>query len=311
MKKKFIHPKTQLKKRVAISFSGGKTSAMMTKLLLDNLDPKEYEIVITFANTSKEHTKTLDFVEQCDKDMFNQKVVWLEAVVHHGERKSCTHRIVNYKTAKRKGEVFEDVIKKYGIPNQTFNLCNRELKINAMRSYMRSIGWKANTYSTAVGIRIDEIDRMSLPSMANGIFYPCIDNEITKDEVREFWAAQKFNLDIPEHWGNCTTCFKKSTRKLLTLATEIPEEFEWNAAMEEYHSDKGAKAIEQPRQFFRGHLTTQQLLDMAAKGDFNKYVDDKFIPFDPDLDVGGGCGASCEIGADGCEWEYEPETDIV
>lgn len=52
-----------------ISFSGGRTSAMMTHLLL-NAEPERiagFNPVVVFANTGCEHEKTLVFVNQCDK----------------------------------------------------------------------------------------------------------------------------------------------------------------------------------------------------------------------------------------------------
>jgi hypothetical protein len=46
----------------------------------------------------------------------------------------------------------------------------------------------------------------------------------------------------------------------------------------------------QPRTFFRENRSAQE--------PFEPFSDDKFIPYNADLDVGGGCGDSCEIGAD-------------
>lgn len=91
-----------------------------------------HEIVYTFANTSWEHPKTLDFVQAVDR-WLGLNLVWLEAVVHDG-RKSSTHRVMTYETAKRNGEVLEEVAAKYGLPNQVFKLCTRELKTNVMNS---------------------------------------------------------------------------------------------------------------------------------------------------------------------------------
>ena len=68
--------------------------------------------------------------------------VWVEAVAHAERGIASTHRIVDFSTASRNGEPFEDVIKVYGIPNMNYLHCTRELKANAIRSYMRSIGWE-------------------------------------------------------------------------------------------------------------------------------------------------------------------------
>jgi len=68
-----------MKEKYHVSFSGGRTSAYMTKLLLDNWSDR-YDFIVTFANTGLEHPKTLEFVRNCD-DHFGFNTVWLEAVV--------------------------------------------------------------------------------------------------------------------------------------------------------------------------------------------------------------------------------------
>ena len=85
-------------KRVNICMSGGYTSAYMTEKLLE-LKSNGYfpntEFIITFANTGREHEKTLEFVNNCDKRwrrMYWIRVIWLEAVIHEG-RLPCSHKI--------------------------------------------------------------------------------------------------------------------------------------------------------------------------------------------------------------------------
>jgi 3'-phosphoadenosine 5'-phosphosulfate sulfotransferase (PAPS reductase)/FAD synthetase len=68
-----------MKPKLAISFSGGRSSAVMTKLCLDEYS-STHEIVVTFANTGCEHPATLDFVRDCDR-YWNFGTVWLEAVI--------------------------------------------------------------------------------------------------------------------------------------------------------------------------------------------------------------------------------------
>jgi len=54
-----------VKKNLLISFSGGKTSAYMTHYILNNL-MDQYNPVVVFANTGREHEETLEFVRDCD-----------------------------------------------------------------------------------------------------------------------------------------------------------------------------------------------------------------------------------------------------
>jgi hypothetical protein len=303
--KPFVYPSPRfpLKERLSISFSGGKTSAYMTKMLLDHFrkHEPEREILVTFANTGQEHEETLKFVDRCDKE-FGFSVVWLEAVVDPENGKGIRHNIVNFQTASRNGEPFEAYIAKHGIPNQMYNQCTSRLKTEPMESYRKRIGWKNGTYSTAIGIRADEMDRVSSKGMANqGLFYPCVDARVTKEDVRNWWSKQDFNLNIPEHLGNCTWCWKKSGRKLLTLARANPEIFDFPARMERHYALAGGKRRDgqdrKPRAFFRGDKTAIDIL-LESKGNFTPFEDDKFIPFDAELDVGGSCGDSCEIYSD-------------
>jgi hypothetical protein len=301
---KFVYPPERypLREKISISFSGGATSGMMLKLLLDHFRKYEpqREIVVTFCNTGLEHEKTLEFVQKCDM-AFDANVVWLESVVNHGERVGVGHRIVNFETASRNGEPFEQSIRKYGIPCKTYPNCNGRLKTEVMHDYHRSIGWSRKSYSSAVGIRADEIDRISLTAMQQGVFYPCADAGIMKSDVRSWWAVQSFKLEIPEHYGNCVTCWKKSDRKLLTIARENPSAFDFMDRMEKKYALAGGARRDGTekfeRSFFRKNRTAQDILELSKKP-FDTFIDGKFIPFDDELDIGSGCGESCEIGAD-------------
>jgi len=79
---------------IQVSFSGGRSSAMMAKIMVDNY-PKD-ELIFTFANTGREMNETLDFVNECDI-RWNLGVVWLEFC---NENK---YKIVNYESSSRNG----------------------------------------------------------------------------------------------------------------------------------------------------------------------------------------------------------------
>ena len=280
-----------MKATLFVSFSGGRTSAYMCWWLLNNKSDI-YDFIFVFANTGQEHENTLIFVDQCDK-AFNLNLVWVEAVAHHNDRKSCTHKIVNFDTADRKGDVFEEVIKKYGIPNLNFLHCTRELKLNPMRSYKQSLGF-GRYHPMAIGIRADEIDRMSPRAKEEGLLYPLIKANMTKPEILHWWADKPFNLDLDEHYGNCITCHKKSNRKLLTIAKQQPHRFDWADRMEALYADSGAG--DGARVFFRGERNSKDII-ATSKEPFNEFVDHH-----PELqlslnmdDLEMDCGAGCEI----------------
>lgn len=279
-----------------VSFSGGRTSAYMSKWLIDNVSDL-FELCFTFANTGQEHEKTLEFVDQCDKAM-NMRLVWVEADVQHGKRIGSKHKIVNYRTASRNGDPFEEVIKKYGLPNPVFQLCNREMKLNPLNSYRNLVleNLDPTAFGFAIGIRADEADRMSAHAEKNKLVYPLIGANVTKQQVIHYWSKQPFDLQIPEHMGNCVTCYKKTDRKLYTIAKHEPERFEFFQRMESLYSTTGAGCnSEKPRRIFRKERTTADII-ASSKQPFVEWSDQK-VGYTPDMfgmDQHSGCEESCE-----------------
>ena len=256
-----------MKETMFVSFSGGRTSGFMCHWLLENKSD-EYDFIFVFANTAQEHEKTLEFVDKCDK-AFGLNLAWVETVVH-GPGVGCTHKIVDFDSASRMGEPFEEVIKKYGISNPDYPHCTRELKLSPMFSYKRSLGFKSN-HQMAIGIRSDEIDRMSPKAKENGLVYPlCTMTQTTLAEVRHWWAEQDFDLDLPTHYGNCVTCWKKSDRKLKTVAKHDPHYFDFMKRMEKEHGYTGTGDTK--RVFFRRYRTTQDIL-AESKIPFKEFID--------------------------------------
>lgn len=280
------------KKQLLVSFSGGQTSAFMTKWCIDNLSDK-YEMKVVFANTGKEREETLQFVNECDK-RWDFKTIWIEAVVDPIKGKGTSFKIVSFETAKRKGEPFEEVIKKYGIPNVAFPHCTRELKTVPIHKYIKSIGWKK--YYTAIGIRNDEIDRMDSNYKKRKFIYPLIQRSMIpsdKIDINIFWLNQSFRLELKSYEGNCDLCFKKSKRKLLTLLLEDPNCANWwNNMVLEYGDQK--------YNFFRNNESVINLLEQC-KNPFKKARDESKdihkiinLNFLDELDLSNGCEESCE-----------------
>ena len=297
---------TSSKPRLAISFSGGRTSAVMTKLCVDKFS-ETHDIAITFANTGCEHDNTLKFINDCDKH-FGWGVAWVEANVNPEKGIGTTATIVDYQTASRKGEPFEAVIEKYGISNAGMPQCNSRLKVEVLYAHLRdNIGWKKGTYWTAIGIRSDEIDRVSATRLEQRFVYPLVDAGWTKEDVKAECAGWSFDLDLKgEHYGNCVWCWKKSLRKLMTLAKDDISIFDFPRRMEKEHAytNQSIKHKDDKRVFFRGQKSSLDIIELARTGNFEPYKDiDQSQMFsqasyDMELDTGSSCGESCEIGAD-------------
>lgn len=283
--------------RLLVSFSGGETSAYMTKLIHERWHNRYSEIVTVFANSSQENEQTLDFVKSCD-DEFGWGVVWVEAEVNENAGHGTRHKQTDYAGADRVGDVFEAVIAKYGIPGPGFPHCTRELKQRPITSYVRSIGWGAGSYHTAIGIRVDEIDRMSND---DSLIYPLISEWPTrKIDINEFWASQAFRLPLKGYQGNCKWCWKKSLRKQMTIIRETPDAFDFPERMEAKYPMAGPNPRGEIKRFFRERRTVEDIRALAettsftpASDDAREYQTDIFSALA--LDLGGDCDDGCEI----------------
>jgi 3'-phosphoadenosine 5'-phosphosulfate sulfotransferase (PAPS reductase)/FAD synthetase len=200
-----------------INFSGGRTSAYMTKRLIDQ--NKDY--IITFQNTGKELPQTLDFINECDQ-RWNLNIVWLEY------RYGNSFEVVDYKTASRDGRPFKEAIKSQNhfLPSSMQRYCTRILKIETLKRYLKSLGIK--DYTSFNGIRYDEPRRWSkIQSTDLDIELPLVQWKVTKQDVLDYWAKQDFDLKVNEPYGNCDCCFLKGKGKLAIIAKEKPDLFDW------------------------------------------------------------------------------------
>lgn len=280
-----------MKKKLLVSFSGGETSAYMLWWILNNWGD-EYEIKVVFTNTGQENEETLIFIKKCS-EYFNVEIIWVEAVVNPENRKGTTHKIVDFYSADRSGIVFESVIAKYGIPNRTTPHCNRELKLKPLHSYMRSLGWKK--YYSAIGIRIDEIDRINSKKTELKLLYPLISNKpMTKPQVNFWWSQQPFRLELKGYQGNCKWCWKKSDAKLFQLLKENESIFDFPKQMETKYGEfipetrlslmKGrGDDINLKTRFFRQNRSVEDLIKESVF--FTKNVVDDAAVIDTEFDL--------------------------
>jgi len=297
------------KKKLLISFSGGRTSAYMTWWMQNIWKERDnHEMVVVFANTGREREETLQFVNQCDR-YFGFKTVWVEAKVVHEKRKGTTFSIVNFETASRNGEPFEQVISKYGIPNAAFLHCTRELKMQPIKSYAKSLKW--SDYKIALGIRSDEPKRLDWEkSKKENIIYLAQLIQVNKSDINLHWSKQPFDLKLKGYEGNCKTCWKRTFRKLVTIARENPHWFDFMKQMEleyGYYVSEGIKnridKIEFPIKFFRSNKSVEDVFEMAKdKSILNAKDDSRNTNYQvsiwqdgTELDSTNGCVESCEV----------------
>jgi hypothetical protein len=284
-------------KNLLVSFSGGETSAFMAQWLKNHYREFGYEnIVFVFANTGLENEQTLEFVEQCDKH-FKLNVKWIEADVQQGVRKGTTFYTTDFHNASRNGEPFEEIIKKYGIPNQSFPHCTRELKQNPIKSFGK-YWFNGEQYHTAIGIRQDEADRMNAKAKEMGFIYPLISSKMipaTKPMINFYWRSMPFRLKLKGYQGNCATCWKKSDKKLYQIAKDNSKAFDFMAKMESKYPRLGAEFQKDDscvdRVFFRNNRDAKQILEEAKN--WNGKIKNDADEYTYQLDLLGG--ESCEV----------------
>lgn len=291
-------------KNLLVSFSGGETSAFMAKWLKEHYKKFGYQnIVFVFANTGLENEETLKFVDSCDKH-FELNIKWVEAKIIHQYKKGTRFYETSFKDAKRNGEPFEDMIRKYGIPNQANPQCTRELKGAPIKAFGDQ-WFSGKKYHTAIGIRIDEIDRISVKAKKMGFIYPLTRKDMipcNKPMINLFWRGMPFRLNLKGFEGNCETCWKKSDKKLYQIAKNKPSSFDFMINMEKKYGNffppqRIAKFISEGKDvpknitFFRNNRSAMQIIKESATWD-GKIKDDS-RQYDYQLDLLND--ESCEI----------------
>jgi len=177
-----------------VSFSGGRTSAYMLWLILcahGGVLPAY--VYVVFANTGREHPKTLRFVHEVGT-RWSVRIIWVEwrppgeipaNIVYPDDLRlirsldrderarrvaarkshrdlamaSTRFEIVGLNSADTKGKWFAELIRrKQFLPNADMRYCTEKLKVETMKWFMVSQGY--STWFNMVGLRADEPSRV-------------------------------------------------------------------------------------------------------------------------------------------------------
>ena len=273
-----------------ISFSGGRTSAYMLYKVLEAYDFKLPEnIVVCFANTGKEMPETLDFVEACS-DEWGVEIVWLERWASKTPKDSkfkyaYETKVTNYNDACRNGEPFKHLIRAKGIaPNPVSRFCTKELKIEAIRSFVKNLGWET-PYQGFVGIRADETRRVkkihNTRDCGQDRWCPLYLDGVTVTDVYNFWKQSSFDLALYNNkgttdWGNCDLCFLKGESKKASIVRERPDLADWWIEIEDelaLTSNGGSGSV-----FRTDHQSYKDMKIIATSHNSLEFRDDETIP---------------------------------
>ncbi|MCP4178119.1 MAG: phosphoadenosine phosphosulfate reductase family protein [bacterium] len=248
------------KKLLVVNVSGGRTSALLAKFIQVLPKYENYEKVYIFANTSKERPETIEFLKEVDS-AFGLNLVKLEAVFTHTKGIGSKYRIVKWDELKMNGEIFEEMIKKSGLPNFKASSCTNLMKIVPINKYIKSLGYRY--VFSALGIRADEQQRATINQRDKGIIFPFIDDMLVdEDFVRTYWSKQPFDLKLKNYEGNCDLCFKKSLRNRLTILQQNPAVANWWLNQEQKFTDSSPDRFD-----LRQQHKISDLLEMAKTFD--------------------------------------------
>jgi len=278
------------------------TSAGLTSVMM-SIKMKEWypncNVVNVFLNTGKEDVRSLQFMNQCDIH-YDLNLVWLEAIINKDKGIGTNYKITSFDKLDLNGKMFEQGIKKYGIPSRVNKWCNRELKLNPLEKYANDL-FGANNWCLALGIRTDEIDRISDKYKENNTFYPPFENGIDSRLRNKFWSQEQIKLNIKGYEGNCEFCFEKSKRKRMTISVENPDKLIWWNEMERKYSlvpiegkDQYNEMVKSGGAYFgRMNESIEKIIEDAKKP-FSKATDEYI--YENDLfDFESDCGNNCVI----------------
>jgi 3'-phosphoadenosine 5'-phosphosulfate sulfotransferase (PAPS reductase)/FAD synthetase len=276
-----------------VSFSGGRTSGFMLWNILQAFGgtlPDDVKVV--FCNTGKERPETLDFVERCSQQWGGVPIVWLE-YRYEGQamespagakRKTPgkhTFAVVDYATASRNGEPFEQLIRARNmLPNVMARFCTVELKIRTSNRYVKTLGpeWHAG-YTNAIGLRADEPHRVAKLATTNRHnreepVAPIAKAGHAIEDVMAFWKAQPFDLELQQHEGNCDLCFLKGAGKIRRILAERPDLADWWIRQEAEAVRRGEMRIPSTAFFRKDRPRYRVQLEMAQRAGLFDQIDE-------------------------------------
>jgi len=277
------------KKKLLLSFSGGRTSAYMLWWVFNIWEEKDnYEILVVFANTGLEDSATYRFINQIEI-YWNIPIIWVEARHLDDNGKpfskkgwSVKHQVVDYFTAAKnpfkeahllnpkywKSEwswtPFEEMIYCLGIPASHTPFCSDQMKKKSIHSYLKSIGWK--TYYKMLGIRYDEPDRLTKKKNVMYLGDYVVDS---KWDIMAWWANQMFDLKIREGFGNCNMCLKRGLPNLVANYKCDNNVLDWWKYITERYgyfdprNIEEKKGIKPPFNFFRNNTSPDEIIELS------------------------------------------------
>lgn len=200
-----------------VSFSGGRTSAYLVHLMEQKRVSENLNVKYVFMDTGAEHPKTYEFIRNVVRQ-WNIDLVCLRLVVDPKLGNANSYRVMNVDEICADLQPWVDACGKYGTPYVHGEFCTRTMKLEPFERYCKEN--YPDGYHSWLGIRADEPRRLK---PRDGVSYLADISDFDKQDILDWWREQPFDLDIPEHLGNCVFCIKKGINKIALAARDEPE----------------------------------------------------------------------------------------
>ncbi|EOK0234032.1 phosphoadenosine phosphosulfate reductase family protein, partial [Escherichia coli] len=248
-----------------VSFSGGRTSAYLLWLMEQKRRAGE-DVHYVFMDTGCEHPMTYRFVREVVK-FWDIPLTVLQVDINPELGQPNGYTVWEPKDIQTRMPVlkpFIDMVKKYGTPYVGGAFCTDRLKLVPFTKYCDDHFGRGN-YTTWIGIRADEPKRLKPKS---GIRYLAELSDFEKEDILAWWKQQPFDLQIPEHLGNCIFCIKKSTQKIgLACKDEEGLQRVFNEVITGSHVRDGHR--ETPKEImYRGRMSLDGIAKMYSENDY-------------------------------------------
>lgn len=275
-----------------VSFSGGRSSALLVYLMKKQHPDTDF----VFMDTGAEHPKTYEFVKNV-VNYFDINLTCLRVVVNPELGSGNSYRIISLDELKQDLQPFRDVCYKYGLPYLGGAFCTRAMKLEPFTRYCNNKYGK-NNYQTWLGIRADEPKRLK---PKDGYKFLAEISDFDKQDIINWWKRQPFDLEIPEHLGNCVFCIKKSISKI-ALATRDEHKMAQNFI--NLIDDPNIRVVEREQQankiMYRGNHSLISIIAVYQR--YSREEIANTIRGNRGFDSG-SCSESCEISS--CQLDFD------
>jgi len=139
-----------------VSFSGGRTSAYLCKLMIDTFGKGKVDFV--YMDTGAEHAKTYEFIRNVNRE-FGLDLICLRGDFSTPLGVGVNYNVVSINEIGPDLVPFTEMLKKYGVPYIGGMFCTDRMKLTPFKKYCDKTYGRKN-YETWLGIRADEPSRL-------------------------------------------------------------------------------------------------------------------------------------------------------